>query len=288
MSFAQFVEVREKFTAEIVYQLLIYSMPFHQRNSIRYYQFDSFDKRKITHAVFTRHGGLSPEPWASLNVGASAMVLDDHQRVRNNRILAFNALGREPDSMYDVWQVHSANVICTDAPRPRDKPHIQADAILTDNPDVTLFMRFADCVPIILHDPIQGVVGIVHSGWPGTVKKIISATIGEMQRKYASQPIDIVAAIGPSIAAHHYPVGKDVIDQVYLSFGDQADKLLLTQNDAVQFDLWQANRWLLEQNGVQHIENSGICTACHMEDWFSHRGENGQTGRFGALICLNS
>ena len=263
-------------------------MPFLQRNSIRYYQFESFDNSKITHAIFTRRGGLSPEPWASLNVGASAMVLDDHQRVRNNRILAFNVLERDPDSMYDVWQVHSADVICCDAPRPTDEQHLQADAILTNNPEVTLFMRFADCVRILLHDPVLGVVGVVHSGWPGTVKKVILATIKEMQQKYGSRPKNILAAIGPSIAVHHYPVGQEVVDQVTQAFCDQSEKFLLKQDDAVQFDLWKANRFLLEQAGVQQIENPEICTACHLEDWFSHRGEHGQTGRFGALICLDN
>lgn len=139
-------------------------MPFHQVKSIRYYTFDIFDSTALTHAVFTRQGGLSPKPWESLNVGASAMVLDDHQRVRNNRIRAFQALGRDPDSMYDVWQVHSADVVCADHPRPDDVPHVKADAILTDNPAVTLFMRFADCVPILLHDPVRRVVGVVHAG----------------------------------------------------------------------------------------------------------------------------
>jgi polyphenol oxidase len=261
-------------------------MPFHHQNSLRYYQFDCFDDSAVTHAVFTRQGGLSPKPWESLNVGASAMVLDDHQRVRNNRILAFNALGRDPDSMYDVWQVHSADVICTQEPRPKEVPHLQADAILTDNPQVTLFMRFADCVPILLHDPIRKVVGLVHSGWPGTVKKIISATISKMTETFDSRPVDIKAAIGPSIAAHHYPVGQDVIDQVHLAFGEYAPDLLPRQADAVQFDLWRANRYLLEQAGVRQIENAGLCTACHLDDWFSHRGEKGKTGRFGALIGL--
>ncbi|MBC8506488.1 MAG: peptidoglycan editing factor PgeF [Anaerolineales bacterium] len=262
-------------------------MPFSQTNSIRYYGFDLFDSNAITHAVFTRQGGLSPEPWSSLNVGASAMVLDDHQRVRNNRILAFEALKRDPASMYDVWQVHSADVICAGAPRPSDAPHIKADAILTDNPEVTLFMRFADCVPILLHDPVRRVVGIVHAGWQGTVKMTISATIEAMVERYLCKPKHILAGIGPSIAAHHYQVGTEVVAKVRQSFGESADDLLPEQNGAVQFDLWRANRLLLEQAGVHEVQVSGLCTACDTEDWFSHRAEKGQTGRFGVLIALN-
>ncbi len=262
-------------------------MPFHQVNSIRYYSFDIFDGDTISQAVFTRHGGLSPEPWSSLNVGASAMVLDDHHRVRNNRILAFETLGRDPASMYDVWQVHSADVICAEAPRPSDTPHIKADAILTDNPHVSLFMRFADCVPILLHDPAQGVVGIVHAGWQGTVRKVVSETIAAMIDRYNSQPENIYAGIGPSIAAHHYQVGPEVVAKVRETFGESSESLLPVKDGAVQLDLWRANQLLLEQAGVREIQVSGLCTACHTDDWFSHRAEKGQTGRFGALLALN-
>jgi YfiH family protein len=262
-------------------------MPFHQINSIRYYCFEIFDDHAITHAVFTRRGGQSPKPWESLNVGASAMVLDDHERVRNNRILAFNALDRDPKSMYDVWQVHSADVVCADHPRPQDVPHTKADAILTNNPNVTLFMRFADCVPILLHDPERKVIGVVHAGWQGTVRKAIRETVNKMIEHYECQPEDIQAGIGPSIAAHHYEVGPEVIAAVQNAFGKSSESLLLDHNGAVQFDLWRANQLLLEQLGVRDIQISGICTACHIEDWFSHRAENGETGRFGVLIGLN-
>jgi len=262
-------------------------MPFHKVNSIRYYCFDIFETSDLTHAVFTRQGGLSPRPWDSLNVGASAMVLDDYDRVRNNRILAFNALGRDPESMCDVWQVHSVDVVCAEKPRPRDVPHTKADAILTDNPEVTLFMRFADCVPILLYDPVQRVVGVVHAGWQGTVRKIPSVVVEAMVERYQCQPKDIQAGIGPSIAAHHYEVGTEVVEQVSKAFGEDAERLLPAQDGAVQFDLWRANQLLLEQAGVRDIQISGICTACHLEDWYSHRAEKGQTGRFGALIGLN-
>jgi len=114
-------------------------MPFIQHNRLRYFQFDALHTR---HALFTRHGGVSPEPWGSLNVGGT--VGDDLTRVRENRILAFGALGCKPESIFDVWQVHSADVVCASAPRPVDESLRQADIILTDRPEVTLFMRFAD------------------------------------------------------------------------------------------------------------------------------------------------
>ena len=181
-------------------------MPFHQPDSIRYYTFDSFENENIKHAVFTRNGGISPEPWASLNVGG--LRGDDPDRVYQNRVHAFNTVGRAPESVYDVWQVHSADVIFTTGRRLDSVRHRKADAILTDRPEVTLFMRFGDCVPILLHDPVRRVVGIVHAGWSGTVNGIVSEVVEAMQSVYRCKPNNILAGIGPSIAVHHYEVGQ--------------------------------------------------------------------------------
>jgi YfiH family protein len=147
-------------------------------------------------------------------------------------------------------------------------------------------MRFADCVPILLYDPENSVVGIVHAGWQGTVKKIVQATVQKMVENYGSEPVEIRAVIGPSISAHHYEVGPEVVHQVHDAFGKTAEHLLPSQNGSPHFDLWRANQHLLEQAGVEKIEISGLCTACLPDDWYSHRGEAGKTGRFGALIAL--
>jgi YfiH family protein len=260
-------------------------MPFHNAGSIKYFTFEKLTDKAISHAVFTRLGGISPAPWDSLNVGG--YIGDDLERTYINRVRSFDVLHRDPDSVYDVWQVHSADVICTDTPRPKDVTHKKADAILTNNPDVTLFMRFADCVPILLFDPNKKVVGLAHAGWQGTVKKIAEATVKKMIAVYQSDPKDIRAGIGPSIGPHHYEVGPDVIEQVIKAFDFDAANLLTSINGSTHFDLWAANRLLLERVGLKMIEISELCTACHTDDWFSHRGEKGKTGRFGALIALN-
>ena len=146
--------------------------------------------------------------------------------MRENRIRSFKALGRAPESIHDVWQVHSADVVYADAPRPLDTDYQKADIMLTDNPQVTLFMRFADCTPIFLYDPKKQVVGIVHSGWLGTVRGAARAAVQAMQKRYDSTPADILAAIGPSIGPDHYEIGEDVIAQVQDVFGADADALL--------------------------------------------------------------
>jgi YfiH family protein len=259
-------------------------MPFHQNNSLRTYSFDLLDDAGLVHAVFTRLGGLSPVPWDSLNLGGT--VGDDPARVQANRILAFQAMGRDPKTLFDAWLVHGTEVVCADTPRDLTKLPPKADVILTDRPEVTLFMRFADCVPILLHDPVRHVAGVAHAGWLGTVRRTVGAAVTAMCANYGSKPKDIRAAIGPSIAAHHYPVGEQVTRQVRGAFGMDAADLLPSSNGAVQFDLWAANRLILEQSGVQQVEIAGLCTACHLEDWYSHRAENGKTGRFGVLVAL--
>jgi YfiH family protein len=258
-------------------------MPFSQQNSLRYYSFEIFPKT-IIQAVFTRHGGVSPRPWDTLNVGGS--IGDDISHVRVNRIRSFRALGRPLESIHDVWQVHSADVVYADTPRPLDTPYQKADILLTDNPHVTLYMRFADCVPIMLYDPKKQVVGVVHSGWLGTVRGAAKVAVEGMQERYASNPADILAAIGPAIGPDHYEIGADVSTHVREAFGADAQTLLSNVGESAHFDLWKANQALLLEAGVKQIELAGICTACHTEDWFSHRGEKGRTGRFGALIAL--
>jgi YfiH family protein len=259
-------------------------MPFRQPDSLRYYTFESLNEASLPHAVYTRQGGASPAPWDTLNLGGT--VGDAPDRVAENRRRMFASAGRSLASAYDVWQVHSAEVVSTDRPRPADVPLQKADAILTAQPGVTLFMRFADCVPILLYDPGRRVVGLVHAGWMGTVKKVAGAAVERMRQEYGSRPEEILAAIGPSIGPDHYTIGQDVEAQVRAVFGTEAGPLLPGQAGRVQFDLWAANRLTLEQAGVRQIELAGICTACHLADWFSHRGERGKTGRFGALIGL--
>ena len=258
-------------------------MPFIHSNGIRYYTFELFPA-EVTHAVFTRQGGVSPQPWASLNVGGT--VGDEAVRVRENRYRSFTALGRGIDSLFDVWQVHSADAVCADAPRDLDAPLLQADIILTDQPHVTLYMRFADCVPILFYDPKQGVVGLAHAGWLGTVRGTTSAAVKTMCARYGSQPENILAAIGPSIGVDHYEVGPDVISRVQESFDSAADRLIHSRDGKTYFDLWSANALQLQEAGVEKIEVAKLCTACHLDDWFSHRAEKGKTGRFGALIAL--
>jgi YfiH family protein len=263
-------------------------MPFFQVDSIRYLVFDIFDGHNISHGVFTRHGGMSPEPWDTLNAGLT--VGDDSSRVINNRKRIFNTFQLNNRNIFDVWQVHSSRVIRANAGSYKNIQIEQADAIVTNKPGLGLFMRFADCVPIFLYDPVNKAIGIAHAGWKGSVRGIAGKTVKHMESEFGSKPGDILAAIGPSICTEHYEVGPEVVEEVENSFGSEAASMLQETTEINRekrlFDLKKANKYSLTTAGVEQIEISPICTACSLTDWFSHRGENGRTGRFGALIVL--
>lgn len=258
-------------------------MPFHEQNGLRYYSFDIFSNA-VTQAIFTRRGGVSSAPWHSLNVGGS--VGDDPVHVADNRVHIFRTMGRDPASIHDVWLVHSTDIAYADAPRLLEQPSTKADILFTDNPEVSLFMRFGDCVPIMFHDPIKHVIGIAHAGWMGTIRGVVKTAIEGMQSHYGCKPENIIAGIGPSIGVDHYEVGEDVIKQFQEKYHKDADRILQTRNGGTFLDLWTANLIQLQEAGVEQIQISGVCTACHLEDWFSHRAEKGKTGRFGALMAL--
>lgn len=259
-------------------------MPMAESKFLRFFEFASFPKNLIDHGIFTRNGGVSPKPWKSLNLGG--LNGDSRENVIENRQRIFASFKRPVESIFDVWQVHSADVICAESPRLLDAPHQKADAILTNRPEITLFMRFADCVPVFFYDPEKKVVAIAHAGWQGTVKNIVGNTVRNMQVQYGCQPENIFAGIGPSIGPDHYEVGADVIEHVQKALGEQSKPVFQPKNGRFMLDLWKTNQILLERAGVKNIEVAGICTACHMDDWYSHRGEHGITGRFGALLAL--
>jgi YfiH family protein len=259
-------------------------MPEHQIGNIKYHTFTLFDNFGIKHAMISRHGGVSQIPWNTLNLATT--VGDDKNSVGENINRVYKAFKIERGNIFDVWQVHSDRVVHTQSPRKADESHQRADAIVTNQHGLTLLMRFADCVPILLYDPKHKVIGIVHAGWKGTILKIVSNTVRAMNDIYGSSPNDLISGIGPSIAAHHYEVGPDVIRQASCLLGNEASECLISFNGSTHFDLWKANQKILESIGVNQIEVSGICTACNTHDWFSHRAENGRSGRFGVFITL--
>jgi hypothetical protein len=163
------------------------------------------------------------------------------------------------------------------------------DALITNQPGVCICVQTADCVPILMFDPVQKVVAAVHAGWRGTASKIVSKTIHKMQIHFDSEPEDVVVGIGPSISPHVYEVGEEVIDQVRENFEDHRKLLIPSLNESrAFFDLWGANKSLLLAAGVpeEQIEIMGFCSYSHASLFYSARRDGVDTGRMvnGILV----
>lgn len=252
-----------------------------------FYQFEQWpEDNGLVHGIFTRRGGVSVAPWESLNVGST--VGDDPQAVQRNRELMYATLGVDGSRVCTVWQVHSAEtVIVTDPMKDGQGWLAQADGMVTDRPHLALVMRFADCVPVLFYDPVKQVIGMAHAGWRGTVLGAAVNVARTMIDSFACRPQDIQAGIGPSIGPGRYQVGADVVAAFREAFGDLEGLVRRADDDSVFYlDLWEANRRALQALGIAQVEVAGICTASHTDDFFSHRAEQGQTGRFGAVMAL--
>ncbi|GAC1346521.1 MAG: peptidoglycan editing factor PgeF [Acetobacteraceae bacterium] len=162
----------------------------------------------LRHGFFTRRGGASSGPFASLNCSLSGQ--DDPDAVRANRAAVARSLGTEPDRLVGLTQVHGPDVVTVETPWPAGAGP-RADAIVTRTPGIAIGVITADCTPVLLADPRAGVIGAVHAGWRGALAGVLEATIAAMQRLGATS---ITAAIGPCIRQPSYEVGPDLRDAV--------------------------------------------------------------------------
>lgn len=160
------------------------------------------------------------------------------------------------------------------------------DALVTDRPGLLIGVRTADCVPVLLCDPVRRVVSAVHAGWRGTVAGITAEAVRVMMREFGSQPSDICAVICPSISPERFEVGSEVVEQ-FSAAGFPANMVLHTFLKP-HIDLWHANRWLLTEMGVpsSQVEVVGLCTYAHTDRFFSARREGISTGRLVSGIML--
>lgn len=258
------------------------------RDGLTLWQFSNLaEYPEVLHAISDRNGGVSPAPYTSLNLGASTADAPEH--VRENRQRLYRALGVPQEEITRVALVHGARVaIPEDGDIPAEPELREADAIVTALPRRFALLTYADCIPILLYDPVKRVTGAVHAGWRGTVAAVTQRAIETMQKRFGSDPAEIRAGIGPGIGQCCYAVGSEVIEQVQTTFGDAASQLIKQREGQTYLDLLKANEILLRRAGVtpDHIEQAGICTSCTTDRWFSHRAEHGKTGRFVAVIGL--
>lgn len=255
------------------------------KNGVTYFQFSSLPDDGIQqHAIFSRLGGVSPAPYDSLNMSIS--VPDDNENVYENRIRALGLFGRTTETTVHAHLVHGNKVMRVTREYDGDAPG-RCDAIITNQPNCAMTMNFADCTPILVYDPINRAIGLGHAGWKGTVLDLPGALVEAMIAEFGSQPHQLFAGVGPCIGSCCYEVGEPVISEVLASFEDGNSLLIPTDGPRPHFDLPTANQRNLQHAGVQNIELSGLCTACRTDLFFSHRAEQGRTGRFGSIFMLN-
>jgi polyphenol oxidase len=257
-----------------------------ERDGLHFFHLGSIPANGVVrHAIYSRLGGISPAPYASLNLSMS--VPDERERVYANRRLVYGQYGRDTASVVHAHLVHGAAVArVTQADNGTWLKHV--DGLITDEPGCVLTMNFADCAPILIYDPRHRAIGLGHAGWRGAVVDQPGSLVRAMGEQFGSRPADLVAAVGPCIGPCCYEVGPEVIDAVRGSFAEPDH--LLRQNGGARshFDLPEANRHNLAAAGVTQVELSGYCTACRTDLFFSHRAEKGQTGRFGVLFALEN
>ncbi len=277
----------------------------------------------LTHGFSTRAGGVSrcyrphlPQHMGDLNLGFTTH--DEPEKVRENRRRFLQAIGAGQFQRYALLsQRHTPIVRLIERAEQATDDFLlpgtmRGDAAMTDVPGVLLTVQTADCVPVLLFDPRHRVLAAFHAGWRGTLARIVERGVGTMRRQYGTDPDDILAAIGPSIGPESYSVGEEVQHEFTSQF-TYADALFRDVYDSdpirekypllfltarapghspigpqLHLNLWEANRRQLLDAGLPevNITVTGQDTTADTGQFFSHRAEDGFTGRMMSAIGL--
>jgi len=250
----------------------------------------------VQHGFSTRLGGVSKDMFESMNLGFHCgPYRDEPANVIENFKRVSKSIGINSETIVISKQVHKTNIKLVDQNdcgkglyRLRDFDEI--DGLITNTPNVTLVTKYADCVPIFLVDTKKKAIGLIHSGWRGTVNKIGLIAVEEMQKNFQSNPQNIVAVIGPSICKECFEIGEEVANEFRKAFpfNDGNDILYKKEYDKYECDLWYANQLVLLEAGLlpQNIHISNVCTSCNPDLLFSHRKTQGKRGSLAAFLSI--
>jgi len=240
---------------------------------------------ETTHAFTTRFGGVSSGIYESLNFAQRGG--DEFDRVKENYEILCSALGISTDDIVCSTQVHGTHIrVVTEDDRGKlfmPNTH-QADGLITQTPNAALMVFTADCVPILLYDPVTDTAGALHAGWRSTVADITGIAVQKMVSEFKCSPADINAAIGPCISKCCFETDNDVADALYETLHDEAENCITKQNNKFLVDLKEANRIMLNRAGLRNISISNECTSCLADKYWSHRKTKGHRGSQAAII----
>ncbi|NOY52458.1 MAG: peptidoglycan editing factor PgeF [Deltaproteobacteria bacterium] len=243
---------------------------------------------EIRHGFSTRIGGVSAGAYGTMNL--SLNVGEDPDLVEINRCVFIKALEAGNPEVYTVKQVHGSRVIRIER---KETPAVEfrqaeADAIVTDQPGVAVGVLTADCVPVLLYDPVHRVIAAVHAGRAGSLRSILSHVVRRMAGDFHSLPAELYAAVGPAIERDCYEVGEEIAEEVEHLL-PEAGEVLSRRKGSVYLDLRKMNHLALLGSGLEEdrIFHVDLCTACHPRTFYSYRKNGGgETGRMMALIML--
>jgi YfiH family protein len=249
----------------------------------------------LRHGFSTRLGGVSGDIFSTMNLGnESSIYVDEPAKVEENYNRIAASIGFDPKTIVVSKQVHKTNIRLVDENDcgkglylPRDFDEI--DGLITNKPNVTLVTKYADCVPLFFVDTKKKTIGLTHSGWRGTVKKIGKITVEELKKHFDSDPEDIIAVVGPSICKDCYEVGEEVASEFKIAFPNTQNEILTAKgNGKYRCDLWAANRNVLLEAGLrpENIHISEVCTSCYSDLLFSHRKTEGRRGSLAAFLAI--
>ena len=246
------------------------------RKDIHYITIPALEKiGLIKHAFTTRQGGLGAR--------SNGIKLTDEWKA-----LA-EAFGVNPERLVTVNQVHGENIVRVDGRNFKKTKTVQADAMITNALEIAIGVETADCVPVLLVDPLTHAVGAVHAGWRSTVKRIVQKTVKRMQDEFGSDPDRMIAAIGPTIGPECYEVDEPVMGPVRESFSLWKEVASARGSDKWSLDLVKLNKLELVQVGLleKNIHSLGLCTSCRRDLFYSFRAE-GRTGRILSVIMIKA
>ncbi len=230
----------------------------------------------LVHAVFTRHGGESKRPYATLNISYKTGDLPGN--VQANIHILKRALGAK--GLCFLEQVHGCHTVVPDIQACQNAfSGPEGDALLTHRTGMALMIKQADCQAVILCDPVKRVIANVHCGWRGNVQNILGAVVERMKEVYGSKASHLMAAVGPSLGpcCGEFVTHEEIFPNSFRPF-------MVREN---HFDLWAVSRWQLLEAGLErdNIELARVCTKCRSDLFFSYRAEK-TTGRFATLAML--
>ena len=264
----------------------------HNKNGLVYLTADGFEAAGgVAHGFSTRLGGVSEGIYATLNLGMNRGDAPDRVRENYRRFCA--AIGADMGNIVCASQVHGdtvRTVTAADLGIGLDEPEPwQADGLVTDIPGVTLAVYSADCLPILLYDPVRRVVGAVHAGWRGTALGIAAKAVERMVDCYGCDRLDILAAVGPGISKCCFETHEDVPNAMTEAMGAAAlSSIEVLPTGKIHVDLKGLNAKRLESAGLapEHIAVSADCTCCLPEKYWSHRYTHGERGSQAAMIAI--